>query len=223
MEVENDEEGSEIMSAIIDHGLKTGDFNEPSLTARLSDFLKRNPDKPVKPKKVSFQTRPAVEKKKRKVRERVRRVKGLSRSISASSGSSSGEEIDFLLLGKNKEEDDRPVIKSSIPYMPLEDDTPIFDHDILLGEDDLPCETSEEAELLLQLEKLSISQKDKQLQAEKLDALVEIEQDLKRLPQLDERIRNDAWRSFFMLSNTTDNVTEEDLTLLLQSLLCREA
>jgi hypothetical protein len=217
-ESESEDEGAEIMSQIIDHGLKTGNFDEPSLSERLRDYLKKNVDKPViKPKKVSFHPRQDTKKQKKlnkAIKQRIP-VRGLPKS-SESDGS---EERDYFPLGQNWP-DEGPVVLSSIPQKPLlEDDTPIFDDDTSIDSDELPYETSGEEAIMLKMAQLCIYNKEKIVDDEKTEVLSEIERDLKNLPMLDQRITNDAWRSFFLLSNKSDIVSEEDLLELLKSFL----
>ena len=229
-EEESEDEGAEIMSQIIDHGLKTGNFDEPSLSARLAEYLKKNVDKPViKPKRVSFHPRhndkadsvtlKKEKKKQDKEMKKLMKQRILVKGLSKSSESDSSEERDYLPLGKDGP-DLRPVVLTSRPQEPLlEDDTPIFNDDASIDGGELPCETSGEEAIMLKMAQLCIANKEKILDEQKAEALAEIRRDLKNLPMLDQRIRNDAWRSFFLLSNKNDNVTEEDLLELLQSLL----
>jgi len=210
IEEEDEEKAASELISIVNEFLVHGNANEPKLVNRLEAFIKKDGGKKpliLRPNKASFS--PRVQDKQRKKQQCKKHTNDTS---------SSSYEDDFMPARRKSPEEllPNPVVKSSEPYYPLPSDTPIYDTEIddTLADDDELCDEA----LMLKMKSLCLANQEKELNARKQEALKEIEEELRGLPQLRERILNHSWRSFFIHSNTSDDVSEQDLENLLQTI-----
>lgn len=224
---EMDVEGQAELTSIVDDFLTNGgNANDPGILARMEAFLKKdNSKKPliIKPNKASFSPRINT---KKKDKERKKRS-GIKAALDKRSDSDSDSYENDFMPGRKKipEEElpDNPVVKTSIPYYPLLDDTPVFSTGVNASiEEDEQYSTSAEEKVMAKLKGLCISNNEKLIAEKRDEALKEIEEILNSLRDtVAQRINDNAWRSYFVYSNTSDYVTEQDIEQLLRNYLSK--
>ncbi len=214
-----------ITNDIIEHGLKTGNFNDPVLTKRLIDFFEADDknDMNVHRKKIdSFRPRSLT----RILKKKDSRPKKAHSSFSSdddskkTSSSSSSSEDDYIAwpqrIGMTPQDQyNAPTIISSIPIKPYEDDYWRPDMD---GKDTTIVDVTDEFDdeggddLIEFIERLRISTREKETSRIRDDELAEISKYLDTVPR--EIASTEAWLSMFLFSNTSDYVSREDLISL---------
>lgn len=205
-------EGTAIIQEIINHGLKTGDVNNPELTQRLSEYLHRDKKASTNAKKRlsgAFKLR-SKPKDKNKRREKVR---GMAKS---SDSSSSREELSTVMGLKETPfmASLNPTIISSMAKMPLPDDARVYDEEIpSLESGEEGCETSDDRALIEKFKQVTITVA---LQS-KEKAVHELKQYIERQAYSTQILHNKAWLSLFCMTNANEWLTEEDVRNILMS------
>jgi len=186
MEVE-DCSVSESIRQIVEHGLQSGKFDDPALTQQLIKSMR---------------------KKEKKAKIRKESVKQAS---SSSSGTESSEDtVPIRLYTGNSVFN--PTVLSSVVKNKYEDDTPVYEEEISSLEEE---ETSDERDLIRCMAQVCLKTNEDEQMAMKEEALGEIKKDLDDMGLGRDRLFNSAWRSMFIMTNTSDILDEEDLIVFL--------
>lgn len=234
---ETEEEEAELTSIVQDFLTNGGDANDTAILERLGNFFKKTDGKKpfvIRPNKPSFLPRVNLKKQEKKKAKEKQRAKEAEEQGSSGDSCSSSDEKDTapsylsykrkkMLEEREEKEKANPVVKSSIPYYPLVDDTPLYpdlqQEDDSLGREETQYETSGEQIIMEKLKNLCISNKAKEIDEIKQEELREIEAMLEQMPDVASRIYHNAWRSLFICTNTTNYVSEHDIRELLDNYL----
>jgi len=177
---------SESIRQIVEHGLQSGKFDDPALTQQLIKSMRKK-------------------EKNAKIR------KECVKQSSSSSGTESSEDTVPIRLytGNNVF---NPTVLSSVVKNKYEDDTPVYEEEISSLEEE---ETSDERDLVRCMAQVCLKTSEDEQMAMKEEALGEIMKDLDNMGLGRDRLFNSAWRSMFIMTNTSDTLDEDDLIVFL--------
>lgn len=177
---------AESIRQVVEHGLQTGKFDDPRLTQQLVKSMRKK------------------EKNAKIHRERVKRA-----CSSSSSGTESSEDtVPIRLYTGNTVFN--PTVLSSVVKNKYEDDTPVYEEVISSLEEEE--ETSDERELIRCMAEVCLRTNEADELAMKNEALREIKRELDAMGVGRDRLFNLAWRSMFIMTNTSETLDENDLT-----------
>ena len=178
---------SESIRQIVEHGLQSGKFDDPALTQQLIKNMRKKEEKA-------------------KIRkECVKRA-----FSSSSSGTESSEDtVPIRLYTGNTVFN--PTVLSSVVKNKYEDDTPVYEEEISSLEE----ETSDERDLIRCMAQVCLKTSEDEQKAMKEEALEEIKKDLDAMGLGRDRLFNSGWRSMFIMTNTSDTLDEDDLTVFI--------
>lgn len=181
---------TESIRQVVEHGLQTGKFDDPRLTQQLIASMRKK-EKAIKIRK-----------------ERVKRA-------SASSESESSEDTVPIRLYTGNDAFNPTVLSSTIKNK-YEDDTPVYEEVISSGEEEEE-ETSDERELIRCMAAVCLKISEDEERTTKEEALAEIKKELDAMGMGRDRLFNLAWRSMFIMTNTSETLNEEDLAVFLDN------
>lgn len=195
MDVEEDPV-AEVLREIMEHGLKTGNFEDSELTQRLVDKIRR--DDALNPRTLRKKDKQAA-----RVKERVKGI--------PSSSESSDESSEELVSACMRAATDafNPTVKSSVFKKPFEDDTPVYEE--VISSASVSTDSEEECELVRYMTAMCLKTSVQEREDQEKEALAEVKRDLDAMGVCRDRLLNPAWRSMFLMTNASEILDESVL------------
>ena len=198
---------SEVMREIMEHGLKTGNFDDKVLRERLAESIRK--DDAMNPR--------VIRKKEKQAQKMKARVKGLPSS--SESGTESSE--DTVPIRMNTGNDAfNPTVLSSVIKKAYEDDTPVYDE--VISSKSASTDSENESELVRYMTAMCLKANTQESESQEKEALVEIKKDLDSMGICRDRLLNPAWRSMFLMTNTSEILDERVLNQFLDEYIRTE-
>jgi len=196
MDVEEDPVG-EVLREIMEHGLKTGNFEDSELTQRLVEKIRR--DDALNPR--------VIRKKEKQAQRTKKRVKGLPSS--SESGTESSEEEVIPACTRATTDAFNPTVLSSVFKKPYEDDTPVYEE--VIPSSSASTNSEDEDDLVRHMTAMCLKTAEQESEREEREALAEIKKELDAMGVCRDRLLNPAWRSIFLMTNSSEILEEEPL------------
>lgn len=207
MEGDSDDEGMCITRDIIEHGMRTGNVNDPVLTQRLVDYIASTREKAKQAKPIFSSYREKDKRSKKSKRKKLPPVKGLPSDSTSSEGDEGG-----IMPMMNLASPSAPFTISSKVFKPYDDDTPVYIEKVEEVHISSEGETSDDRELIQRIKSLNVQSNEREEQTLIKEGLDELRLllDSSEIPR--NHYYDPVWRSAFFSSNETEVLTEEVLS-----------